>query len=125
MGAEKTRREAGFRRDAAAVREPRTREAPVGVRQKTQPNIAIAIKAKTPREAATDFFGCGRMNTWLAPGCGGGDDTPNVASTSTCVSSFSPASVSIRETTQRASWRLLISSASVSLRPFFVRRLIA
>src|SRR5882672_4686336 len=125
MGAEKTRRETGFGCDAAAAREPLPREAPVGVRQKTQPNIATVTKANTPMEAATDFFGCGRVNTWPVPGCGGGDDTPNVESTSTCVLSFSPASVSICATTQRASWRLSISSASVYLRPFFVRRRIA
>src|ERR1700674_3937911 len=119
MDEEKTRRETGFGRDAATVREPLSRKAPVGVRQKTQPNIAIVIKAKTPSEAATDFFGCGRVNTWPVPGCGGGDDTPNVESTSTCVSSCRPASVLICATTQRASWRLSISSASVYLGPFF------
>src|SRR6266850_7620276 len=100
MGAEKTRRETGFGRDAAAAREPLPREAP---RQKTQPNIATVTKANRPMEAATDFFGCGRVNTWPVPGCAGGDDTPNVESTSTCVSSFRPASVSICETSQRAS----------------------
>src|SRR6266403_765761 len=125
MGAEKTRREAGFGRVAAAAREPFTREARVGVRQKTQPNIAIVTRANTPMEAATDFFGCGRVNTWPVPGCGGGDDTPNVESTSTRVSSFRPASVSTCATTQRASWRLSISSASVYLRPFFIRKRIA
>src|SRR5712664_3427053 len=122
MGAEKARRETGFGRDTVAAREPLPREAPAGVRQKTQPNIATVTKANTPMEAATDFFGCGRVKTWPVPG--GGDETPNVESTSTCVSSFRPASVSICETTQRASCRLSISSARVYLRPFFNRKLI-
>src|SRR5882672_10874363 len=103
MGAEKTRRETGFGCDAAAAREPLPREAPVGVRQKTQPNIATVTKANTPMEAATDFFGCGRVNTWPVPGCGGGDDTPNVDSISRCVFIFGPAGFSIGETGQRAS----------------------
>src|SRR5258708_18759586 len=125
MGEEKTRCETGFGRGAAAAREPPTGEAPVNVREKNQPNIASVTMAKTTMEAATDLGGCGRVNTPPVIGWGGWDDTPSGASTSTCVSSLSPASVSICETTQRASWRLSSSSARVYLRPFFVRKRIA
>src|ERR1700687_1649195 len=125
MGEEKTRGATGIGRDAAAARDPFTREVRAAVRQKTQPNIANATIAKPAMDAATDFGGGGRVNTWPVPGCGGGDDIPIVKSTSTCVSSLRPASVSICETIQRASCRLSISSARVYLRPFFVRRRIA
>jgi hypothetical protein len=68
MDAGKTRRETGFGREAAEVREPFTRGLARNEREKTQPNIARTITAKTAREAAVEVRGCGRVNTWPASG---------------------------------------------------------
>ena len=104
-------------------------------RQPCHANIPPANNANTANERIVDVLDCCRdcgqpvraapNGADPLPGCGGSEGAPKGAVTSTRVSIFKPASVSICETIQRASWRLSISSASVTRRPSFVRNRMA
>src|SRR5262249_59828512 len=82
--------------------------------------IASAITPKAAKATQEEPLVCTRIPVCGVRICTGCACTPSGKFTSTCVSILRPASVSICETIQRASCRLLISSASVNFLPLFV-----
>ena len=116
---EKMRGGTGFDLDEAAVRDvarevfARTLRAPP-FHFACQANIASTITPKTAKATQEEPVACTRTFDCPARNCMGCVCTPRGRLTSTCVSSFKPARGSSCETTQRASWRVLISSASVN-----------
>src|SRR5712691_9107460 len=98
-GAEKTRRATGLIGAAAVVRELFVRDENEVMRHAMKPNIANRKTKNTPTDLVADLRWAGEVNI-CADACGGGwAETPRGKSTSTCVSNFMPARVSICDTT--------------------------